>query len=405
MAQKRQRVLSGPALERAALYAQMPPWFDRSNNFTMNKDTIHLNFNSPCSCGKSQQAVYVGKAQGTELASKLAKAVSRVHAGCHAAAAKSIDSVTLETRQAEISDLEKQLARQKRKAGEFEAENAVLLKKVERGSELQAQAVTDKRLKTAATSKRQPIDTANQVDFEPRMKSHVMIGPKGYEPGPPTYILDTLEYHCSGSERKLLTIVLDLIKRCSLEDAVVGALGAATESIAGYIVQRARAALQELKQCQSEGQRQQYRTILTALAPEDGKAAPVAAALGVGRQKQPFLDAIAKRAEIGRQIKANKKRLQVGDEVLCRHGKGKVVELDSDYESEDENTAHPCTVELNIDGNTFISKFSRTGSGKGGARLHRVPISFAHGSRSTREDATSAEVEQLVSGCNRRCCD
>ena len=98
MAQKRQRVLSGPALERAALYAHMPPWFDRSNNFTMNKDTIHLNFNSPCSCGKSQQAVYVGKAQGTELASKLSKAVSRVHAGCHAAAAKSIDSVTLETR-------------------------------------------------------------------------------------------------------------------------------------------------------------------------------------------------------------------------------------------------------------------------------------------------------------------
>jgi hypothetical protein len=73
----------------------------------------------------------------------------------------------------------------------------------------------------------------------------------------------------------------------------------------------------------------------------DGQGKSVADALGVARQGRPFLDAIVKRAETDRQIEANKKRLKVGDDVLCRHGKGNVLEIDSDYESKDEDTAHP----------------------------------------------------------------
>ena len=133
------------------------------------------------------------------------------------------------------------------------------------------------------------------------------------------------------------------------------------------------------------------------LAPESSRRkAPIAAALGVGRQGKPFLDAIQMRAEVDRLIKASEKQLQVGDEVLCRHGKGTLVEVDSDYDSEDGSCDKPCAVEIEISGHRQVSKFKRTGKGKGGARLQRVPISFAHGSRKLREDATSAEVEKQV---------
>ena len=398
-----------PAEQRnGKLLADMPCWFQKQGCVISEpKGNVNLTFRCPCSSKESgliTQTVYIGKKTDVkEIASALATAVSRKHEGCHIS---KTDVDDLSQCKAEIQRLEKALAKQQRQTAQFEADNGLLKRKVEQGQAAEAQIVTAKRLKTSAVNKRQPIDTANQTDFKYGMKSHVMIGPKDTAAtrGHPTFILDTFEYHCEGSERKLLTVVLDIISRYNLEDDVVGALGAATESTAAYIVQRARSALQELKQCQSEAQRQQYRTILTALAPEDGKAAPVAAALGVGRQKRPFLDAMTKRADIERQIKANKKRLQVGDDVLCRHGKGKVIELDSDYESEDEATAHPCSVELVVDGHKFVLKFSRTGAGRGGARLHRIPVSFAHGSRATRKDATTAEVEQMVSACIRRCC-
>ena len=407
----KQQKLSAPAMHRAALYAQMPSWFDRDSTFTTSPDRVHLAFVKPCVCGERKQSVYVGKAQGPELAAKLAAAVDRKHKTCHGqtttAAAPPESALALSQLQATIHDLERQLKRQKRKADDFEAQNAALVSKVSKGCAARSAMSTAKRLKTAAINKRQPIDSANQTEFGVGMKGHVMVGPKSDrdERSQPTFIVDTLEYHCQGSERKLLDVVLDIVRRYSLEDAVLGQLGAATESTAAYIVGRARASLQELKKCQSEGQRQQYRTVLTALAPEDGAgmAAPVAAALGVGRQKRPFLDALAKRAEIDKQIEANNKRLQVGDDVLCRHGEGKLVEIHSDYDSEGDDTAYPCSIEVIVNGHTFISKFNRTGTGKGGARVHRLPISFSHGSRKARKGAISPELQQQVNNESQSC--
>ena len=95
-----------------------------------------------------------------------------------------------------------------------------------------------------------------------------------------------------------------------VEDAVAAHLGASTKSTAQYIVKRARAALAELKHCRSESQRQQYRLVLTVLAPEFGMAASVALALDVGRKCKPLLDSIALRDEIDTKIEASKKRLE-----------------------------------------------------------------------------------------------
>jgi hypothetical protein len=383
---------------KAALLSQMPSWFDKGScTFTEPVSNVQLNFRCPCStreCGTVQRKIWVGKKVGAERAAEIARVVRKEHDKCQGAVTAQPAEEAL---QQEIVRLEKALAAQSKRSSEFEAANGLLKRKADQAQAAQADALVAKRVKTFAANKRQPIDSANQTGFKPGMKSHVMLGPKDYEPGQPTFIIDTLEYHCSGSERKLLTIVLDLIKRYGLADAVVGALGAATESIAGYIVKRARAALQELKQCQSEVQRQEYRLVLTALAPEDGTRmdSAVAGALGVGRKKKPFKGAIAKRAGIDSAIKANKKPLQVGDYVDCQHGKGVVVELDSDYDSESEAVAHPCAVEFDIGGNKFTSRFARSGKGKGGARLRRPAISFGHGSRASRKDS-AAHLEQKV---------
>ena len=113
----RQAKLSKPALERAALYAQMPPWFDRDSTCTTDENNVYLNFVKPCSCGLTQQSIWVGKAQGAELARKLAAAVVKKHGGCH----ETTPSADPETLQQHIRDLENQLMRQKHKIADFEA--------------------------------------------------------------------------------------------------------------------------------------------------------------------------------------------------------------------------------------------------------------------------------------------
>ena len=42
-------------------------------------------------------------------------------------------------------------------------------------------------------------------------------------------IVKTLEFHCEGSEAKLLDVVCALIKKYKLQDAVAGYCGASTE--------------------------------------------------------------------------------------------------------------------------------------------------------------------------------
>ena len=65
--------------------------------------------------------------------------------------------------------------------------------------------------------------------------------------------------------------MVSLIKRFGLHDALRNELYAEHVKTDAYIVDRAREALQVLKQCGSEEQRQHYRVGLTILAPQAAK--------------------------------------------------------------------------------------------------------------------------------------
>ena len=54
----RQTKLSEKGMARAGMFAQMPPWFDRTGNtFTESVGNVHLVFAAPCTCGQSKQTV------------------------------------------------------------------------------------------------------------------------------------------------------------------------------------------------------------------------------------------------------------------------------------------------------------------------------------------------------------
>lgn len=396
----KQKRFSPTEAATTALLQCTPSWFVRvGTTFTKGTGKIYLNFAKACvnpHCAKPrQQTISVGQSHGLELAQKVGVAVEARHGSCQGntatAAAPATGEEVFRRQVAEIERLEKALRVQRAASAEFEHQAGVNKRKAEAFDAAGTKTAHAKRVKTGRDNKSEPIVRENQTAFGEGVRSTKMLGTRGVG------IVKVMEDHCEGSEAKLLDVVCDLIRRYNLEDAVAAHLGASTESTAQYIVKRARAALAELKHCRSESQRQQYRLVLTVLAPEVGMAASVALALGVGRQCKPLLDSIALRDEIDMKIEASKKRLEVGDEVLCRHGKGALVEVDSDYDNEDEDCAHPCAVEIEVDGHKQVSKFKRSGRGKGGARLHRIPISFAHGPRKVREDATSANVKKKVS--------
>ena len=393
----KQKHLSQSQSQIAALLQCAPPWFARDGcTFTKSAGRIHLNFAKACSCGRRQQTVNVGNSRSLERAEKVGAALAKSHnehqpATVTASAPKTGEEV-LQQQATDIERLEKALQVQRVASAEFEHQAGVNKRKAEAFDAAGTKTAHAKRVKTAKEKKRQDINPTNRTAFGEGVRSAKMRGERG------TGIEEMLEVHCEGSEAKLLDIVYAIIGKYNLQAQVKGHFGITVDATNAYIVGRAKAALKELKHCRSEAQRQQYRLVLTVLAPESGvrKAEPVAAALGVDRKGKPFLDAIQMRREVDRLMKANEKQLQVGDEVLCRHGRGTLAEIDSDYDNEDGSFGKPCAVEIAISGHRQVSKFARTGKGKGGARLQRVPISFAHGSRSLRKDATSAEVKKQV---------
>ena len=153
-------------------------------------------------------------------------------------------------------------------------------------------------------------------------------------------MVDTLRYWCDGSVDKALELVLASMKHLGLRDRVVDALGLKQNETHAYIVERIKAAVAELKHCRSEEQRQQYRIILTAVAPEPGRrmGKRVADVVGARRDRAHFRKSRAKRAAIDASIKANQKPLAVGDTVLCRHGQGTLKVY--------AGPSAPCTVEI-----------------------------------------------------------
>jgi hypothetical protein len=383
----------------AAMLQFAPPWFQRVGSTVKKKGLrdVYVNFAVACSgCNKKQQTISVGNSNGLAKATLIGDAIKRKHDQCQVVTPScTAPQDPFLASAAEIERLEKELGQQRRQMDEFQRENGQLKCAAEQVKLTTQQVSTAKRLKTNNTLKSKPIDPENRTPFGRGVLSTRMLGTRGVG------IVDMLEVHCEGSQEKLVSIVHSIIDRFNIRDRMVADFGVALDQTNALIVGQLRSVLQELKQCRSEQQRQQYRIILTAAVPAPGsyQEEPVAAALGVYRQGKPFKDSITMRAEITAAIEANKKRLQVGDDVVCRHGRGKLVEVeyDSGYESDDIcSEPGACAVEITVSGHKHVSRFRTGGKGKGGARLQHVPISLAHGARGQRKDAVSEDVEEAV---------
>ena len=95
-------------------------------------------------------------------------------------------------------------------------------------------------------------------------------------------------------------------------------------------------------------------------------------------------------SDIDKCLKTESNDICLGDEVVCRHGAGLLAEFDS------ANPDGPCAVSITVAEYTHMSRFKSAGYSKGGARLRRLPISFAHDSRSHRSDSVRPEVVKKV---------
>ena len=222
-------------------------------------------------------------------------------------------------------------------------------------------------------------------------------------------MIDTIKYWAQGSAAAVLQLVMMLINTFGLESQVAAELGAELDQTNLYIVDRAKASLHILKQCRTEEQRQHYRIVLTALAPEKaehrdnkGMRTRVAAALGVSRKGIPFCDSVDVRAVIDAAAAVMDRPVVVGDSVICRHGTGTLTSC--------AGPDDPCSVEIKIGDVVHTSKFKhlvgkkkgrhgkKSGSGymKGSGRVRRCPISFSHKVRAERKDRVSDGIQDKV---------
>ena len=109
-----------------------------------------------------------------------------------------------------------------------------------------------------------------------------------------------------------------------------------------------------------------------ALNDEMGRL--VAEALRVLRNK-PYQNAMKKRVGIDKEIRLKASPLVVGDEVMCRHGTGILVDFTL--------LGHPCSVQFTHGPHQHTSKFESARKEKGRGRLQHIPVSFARDGRCT----------------------
>jgi hypothetical protein len=374
--------------ERRALLKWMPSWFERSScKLKRTNKHFNLRFKCPCCPAKlAKQPIYVGESTNCEyLATKLAEKVEECH-GCH----NHTHEAPEEQPTAREQQLKNELKGTKRKVTMVQSELRAAEAKVAKAADAQAQVTEDKRQASRAARRR--------VEFNPNCKdSFNAVNKCAAMLAAPTGIVDTLKYWCKGSEIKLPQLIMRQIHHFGLRDRVITELGLQSNETHNYIVSTARDALAILKECHNEEQRQQFRLVTTALAPDssDEMSRRVAAALDLNRNRNTFTDSVAMRTGINKQAKVKDAPLTIGETVLCRHGKGVLI----DYTPACEKINRPagvCTVRISHGAHTFDSTFPTPGNGKHGARLQREPINFAHDSRSRRCDSTSAELVQKV---------
>ena len=263
----------------------------------------------------------------------------------------------------------------KRKLTRTECELKCVERKVDQANVAVAAVLQDKKQKTKASNRRKGFDGTESGGFTKANKSTALLSDS-------TGMLDTLRYWCQGSEDKAVELILAAISSLGLHDRIVAALGLEVNETYKYIVEeRLSPAVCAVKGCRTEQQRQEYRLLLNAIAPEKGKrmGERVAAAVGASRTGAPYMDAIESRSVIDGSIKLQGEPLATGDTVLCRHGVGTLLS----YSGLDS----PCSVEIKHGDHTHISNFKRASKGEGGGRVQRVPITFQCEARAKRCDA------------------
>ena len=155
-------------------------------------------------------------------------------------------------------------------------------------------------------------------------------------------------YWAGGSIEKVFQLLLAVLAAFGLRQRMADELEVELNATNAQVTSSINGAVQILKACESEEQRQQYRVVMTAAAPplvkkgdHSGQQSDVADAIGVNRKSVPYMESVQKRKAIEAAAAARKKPIAVGDTVCCKHGTGTLVE----YNGPD----NPCAVKICVD--------------------------------------------------------
>ena len=283
--------------EEDGIEAALPSWVPRAGLTIPENRTTQYRIRWNCPCHGRVKTDYIRPAAGAtheQMVQRLVQKVIAEHGICcqHEAADPTPPE---EAAAATIAALQQDKDRLKAKKRQLDSEVEVLNAKIRKAAAATAAQKELKRQTARADGRRLDFDPEITDQFDDADKSTAMLSKC-------SGLVDTLKYWCQGSEEKLLQLVLAQIRHFKLEQLVADELDArqSTRDARRHrtnenIVSRARAAIQELKRCQSESQRREYRIVLTALAPElvrrgdtRGMGSRVAAALGLSQGNKVF---------------------------------------------------------------------------------------------------------------------
>jgi hypothetical protein len=256
------------AQRRKGLLAQMPSWLDREAcTISENSSNINVSFRCPCRDQRvASQTVYIGKMTDVQqLAVKLASAVQGKH-GLHNGTPEAPEEEHAAAgERAEV--LQSELRSVKRKLTVAENQVAQADVKALRADAAQQSARQARRIESVNENRRQDIDPENLEPLSTEDKSTALNAPR-------SGLLSCIKLWSRGSIAAVLQLVMALVHHFKLQEQVAGELGLRQNETDRYIVDRARDALQVLKATESEEQREEYRIVLTALAPEKVEQRP-----------------------------------------------------------------------------------------------------------------------------------
>ena len=209
----------------------------------------------------------------------------------------------------------------------------------------------------------------------------------------------TVLYWADGSIEKVFQLLLAVLAAFGLRQRMTDELEVELNATNAQVTSSINGAVQILKACESEEQRQQYRIVMTAAAPplvkkgdHSGLQSDVADVIGVNRKSVPYMESVQKRKAIDAAAAARKNPIAVGDTVCCKHGTCTLVE----YSGPD----NPCAVKICVDDHEHISNFDHakksTKKSPGGGSIRHAPVSFAHDGRKARKDKLPDYVKKQV---------